>query len=205
MIKVMITDDHPIVVEGMKQFINEQHDMTVVGIAINGQECKDNLKKAEPDILLLDINLPDESGLDICVWIKKNHPSVRIIGLTGFKEYSYIDEMMRRGAIGYVLKNSLPNDILDAIRSVYLGKYWLSEEVKTILISHKPGGKRFLTNREKELLKLIVEGYTNRQIADKLFLSVETINSYRKNLLLKLGVKNTASMVKLALTENLLN
>ncbi len=204
MIKVMITDDHPIVVEGMKQLIDEQPDMTVVGTAMSGSECREMLESAAPDIMLLDINLPDGSGLDICVWIRENHPQIRVIGLTGFKEYAYIDGMMRSGANGYLFKNALPDEITEAIRSVYRGENYLSEEAGTIMASRRRGGKLFLTTREKELLALIVEGYTNREIADKLFLGIETINSYRKNLLLKLGVRNTAAMVKLAFTENLL-
>lgn len=204
MIKVMIVDDHPIVVDGMRQLIEEQADMTVVGTAMSGKECSDMLAVTTPDVLLLDINLPDASGLDICAALHEQMPRLRIIALTGFKEYVYIDGMMQGGASGYLLKNALPDEIAEAVRTVYNGGEYFTEEASAMLRSHREGGNLFLTTRERELLSLVVEGYTNREIADKLFLGVETINSYRKNLLLKLGAKNTAAMVKMAITEKLI-
>jgi DNA-binding NarL/FixJ family response regulator len=203
MIRILLIDDHPIVINGIKQLINRDPDMTVVGTAMNGADTKELLKTTPADILLLDINLPDINGLDLCQYIKTHYPFLRIIALTGFKEYFYLQKMIHNGASGYLLKNALPEEITQGIRTVYNGDSYFCEEAGAVLKTHKEKGI-FLTVRETELLRLIVEGYTNRQIAEKLYLGVETINSYRKNLLIKLGVKNTAAMVKLALTERLI-
>lgn len=203
MIRIIIIDDHPVVIDGMKQLIESEPDMKVAGSAMNGTDCKALLKNTPADIILLDINLPDINGMELCEYIKQHYPVIRIIALTGFKEYFYMQRMIHNGASGYLLKNALPEEITEGIRTVYGGNEYFSEEVSSVLKSRKEKGSIFLTIRETELLSLIVEGYTNREIADKLFLGVETINSYRKNLLLKLGVKNTAAMVKLAITEKL--
>lgn len=203
MIKVAIVDDHPIVVDGMTQFIGEQPDMAVVGTAMTGSECTALLKVTSPDVVLLDIQLSDASGIDICLEITSGYPLVRVIALTGFKEYLYIKKMIDNGARGYLMKNALPQEIADAVRTVYDGGTYFTEETSAVMKMRREGGRLYLTNREKELLALIVEGYTNREISEKLFLSVTTVNSYRKTLLLKLGVKNTAAMVKLAVTERL--
>lgn len=201
MIKVYITEDHPIVVDGIVSLINATEDMRMIGSALSAQECIQNIGSLMPDILLLDINLPDKNGIDLCREIHELFSSIRIIALTGFKEYYYMQQMITSGASGYLLKNAMPDEIIDAIRSVYNGKKYFCEEVKEKLPIARE--RLFLTPREQELLQLVVEGYTNKEIAVKLFLGVETINSYRKNLLLKLGVKNTAAMVKLAIIEKL--
>lgn len=203
MIKIAIVDDHPIVTDGIRQLIEEADGMEVVGTAMCGGDCKELLKQVTPDVILLDINLPDMSGMDLCGYIHDRYPFIRVIALTGFKEYFYMQKMIRNGAGGYLLKNALPEEILEGIRCVYAGESYFSEEANAVMNARKENRKLFLTLRETELLSLIVEGYTNKEIADKLFLGVETVNSYRKNLLLKLGVKNTAAMVKLAITENL--
>ncbi|SEG17816.1 response regulator [Parabacteroides chinchillae] len=204
MIKVVIVDDHPIVADGIRQLISEEAGMDVVGTAMCGKDCKELLQNTTPDIILLDINLPDMNGMDLCAYVHNRYPFIRIIALTGFKEYFYMQKMLQNGASGYLLKNALPEEILEGIRSVYKGERYFSEEAGSVISARKEKGKLFLTIRETELLSLIVEGYTNKEIAEKLFLGVETVNSYRKNLLLKLGVKNTAAMVKLAITEKLI-
>lgn len=203
MIKIAIVDDHPIVADGIRQLIEEADGMEVAGTAMCGSDCKELLKRVIPDIILLDINLPDISGMELCGYIHDHYPFVRVIALTGFKEYFYMQKMLQNGASGYLLKNALPEEILEGIRNVYAGERYFSEEANVVMNARKENKKIFLTLRETELLSLIVEGYTNKEIADKLFLGVETINSYRKTLLLKLGVKNTAAMVKLAITNKL--
>ena len=203
MIKVIVVDDHPIVTDGIKKLIDSCPDIRTIGTALCGKDCKELLQKTTPDIILLDINLPDINGMDLCRYIRGFYPFVRIIALTGFKEYFYMQKMLQNGANGYLLKNALPEEIIEGIREIYNGNSYFSEEADNVLQAHN-NNKLFLTLRETELLKLVVEGYTNKEIASKLFLGVETINSYRKNLLLKLGVKNTAAMVKLAITEKLM-
>ena len=203
MITVMIVDDHPIVTDGIKHLIDSQSDMEVAGTATCGEECKEMLNTNVPDILLLDINLPDINGLELCKCIHEQHPEMKIIALTGFKELFYVQKMLQNGANGYLLKNALPEEITDGIRKVYQGDKYFSEEINMTFSSRKEKGKLFLTIRETELLAFIIEGYTNKEIAKKMFLGIETINSYRKNLLLKLEVKNTAAMVKKAIEQKL--
>jgi DNA-binding NarL/FixJ family response regulator len=202
MINVFITEDHPLIINSITSLINNYSDMKVAGSALTAEDCRQAIGKVSPDILMLDINLPDKNGIDLCKEIHSHYPSIKIIALTGFKEHYYMQQMISSGASGYLLKSSTPDEIINAIRSVYSGETFLSEEVKEKMTSSKDS--LYLTPREVELLRLVVEGYTNKEIASKLFLGVETVNSYRKNLLLKLGVKNTASMVKLALTEKLI-
>ncbi len=203
MINVIIVDDHPIVIDGMKQLIEAEADMTVVGSAMNGEDARELLRKTPADIILLDINLPDTNGMELCEYIRGHYPALRVIALTGFKEYFYMQKMIHNGAAGYLLKNAMPGEITEGIRTVYGGREYFSDEADAVIRQRREKGGIFLTIRETDLLSLIVEGYTNREIADKLFLGVETINSYRKNLLIKLGVKNTAAMVRLAITEKL--
>ena len=202
-IRVFIVDDHPIILDGMRQLIDDTEGITVVGCAATGRDCRKLLKEKEADVILLDINLPDASGLDLCLYIQENYSNLKVLALSGFSEYFYIKKMMSNGAKGYLLKNAMPEEIIEGIVTVAKGGEYLSEEAGQVVNSGKEGRQLFLTVRETELLKLIVEGYTNREIADQLCLGVETINSYRKNLLIKLGVKNTAAMVKLAITERL--
>lgn len=203
MIKVMIVDDHPVVVDGIRQLIDHSAGMQVTVIAMCAADCKAALFRQTPDVILMDINLPDMNGMDLCQYVHERYPFVRIIALTGFKEYFYMQKMLHNGASGYLLKNALPEEIIEGIESVYKGDQYFSEEASAVIHTRKDKGKLFLTIREAELLSLVVEGYTNKEIADKLCLGIETVNSYRKNLLLKLGVKNTAAMVKLAIMEKL--
>jgi len=205
MIRVIIVDDHPIVIDGIKHLINNQPDMEVVGTAACGEECKKLLLTDVPDILLLDINIPDINGMELCKYIHEQYPLVKIIALSSFKEFFYVQKMLQNGAEGYLLKNSLPEEITDGIRRVYQGDKFFSEEINLAFSNRKEKGKLFLTIRETELLTFIIEGYTNKEIAEKMFLGNETVNSYRKNLLLKLGVKNTAAMVKLAIEQKLIS
>lgn len=201
MIKVFIVEDHPIVVDGIVQLLASYPDIEVVGTALSGKDFKELVKQSLPHIILMDINLPDTSGIELCKYVCENYSFVKVIALTGFNESVYVQKMRLEGAKGYVLKNALPEEIVEAVRAVYAGGSYFCEEVSRNLKG--TNSSLFLTTRETELLKLIVEGYTNREIAGKLFLGVETINSYRKNLLLKLGVKNTASLVRYAITEKL--
>jgi DNA-binding NarL/FixJ family response regulator len=204
MIKVMIVDDHPIVTNGIRHLIDAQSDMRVAGTATCGEECKKMLCDDLPDVLLLDINLPDINGMELCKFVHEKYPLLKIIALTSFREFFYVRKMLHNGAKGYILKNAMPDEITEGIRSVHRGEEFLSEEINTAFSVGKEKGKFFLTIRETELLAFIIDGYTNKEIADKMFLGVETVNSYRKNLLLKLGVKNTAAMVKLAIEQKLI-
>ena len=161
------------------------------------------LKQQQPDVILMDINLPDKSGIDLCREVKEKYPFVFIIGLSTFNQQSFIQKMMENGASGYVLKNATQEELLSAIETVSKGKIFMSNEASQVLRNH--GNTNIvLTRREKEVLELIAEGMTNNEIAAKLFISSTTVDTHRKNLLSKLEAKNTASLVRIAAQKNLI-
>lgn len=201
-IKLLIVDDHQILVDGLKNLFENSGNIAVVGVAHCGRECRNILKTAVPDVILLDINLPDANGIDLCKEIKTTYPEVKIVALSSFNEYAIVRRMLENKADGYVVKNAMPEEILLSVETVFEGKCFVCEEID-MLLRKRSINPVWLTPREKELLRLIVEGFTNQEIANKMFLGVETINSYRKNLLIKLGAKNTAVLVRMAVEEKL--
>jgi len=203
MIKVAIVDDHPLLIEGLKKLIEGSGEAVITGSAVNGKDCMRMLAAEKPDVLLLDINLPDISGIDLCRDIHGKWPEVKTVALTSYSEYTSVRKMLDNGARGYLLKNAMPEEIIQGIISVSQGDIFLCHEID-LFMKRQSDRHIYLTPRETNLLKLIVEGYTNPEIAEKLFLGVETINSYRKNLLFKLNARNTAVMVKIALEEKLI-
>jgi len=156
-------------------------------------------------VVLLDINLPDMDGIAVCKIIKQQNPGVRVIGLTTYGQVSFISEMLRQGADGYLFKNTTLDEIIKAIENVFAGDQYLSEEVSKRLISKATGQKtnsRFipkLTRREKEVLDLIAQENTNQEIAEKLFITISTVETHRMNLCAKLNARNTAGLIKNAI------
>jgi DNA-binding NarL/FixJ family response regulator len=203
MINILIVDDHPIVAEGIRKLIQDSQAANVLGVAGTGKACLDFLRWEKPDIILLDINLPDISGIELCKTIKEKYSSSKILALTTFNERSCIVNMMKNGADGYVLKNSETEEIIEAITEVYKGKKYLCDNAATVMKSGS-ANDLLLTNREKEVLKLIADGFTNQEIAEKLFISPLTVDSHRKNLITKMEARNTASLIKIALDKGLL-
>lgn len=195
MINVVIVDDHRLTAEGIASAINSTETARVTGIACSGKECRDNLVFWRPDIILLDISLPDMKGTDFCESLLKENPCLKIIGVSSHNAFSVIKHMLDSGASGYVLKNESTDVVIQAIETVLAGGFFISDETKAIL--NRPAHQQIhLTQREKEILWYITEGMTNAEIAEKIFLSPETIKSYRKNLLFKMDAKNTAILVK---------
>lgn len=201
-IKLLITDDHRILADGLKKLFDNSETVSVIGTAYSGKECSSFLLKETPDVILLDINLPDASGIDLCKEIKTKYPEVKIVALTSYNEYAVVRQMLENGANGYVIKNAMPEEILMSVEVVMENEQFLCDEID-MLMKKRSQNQIWLTPREKELLKNIVDGNTNIEIADKMCLGVETINSYRKNLLLKLNAKNTAVLVRMAIEEKL--
>lgn len=196
-ISVFIVDDHYMVIEGIRSLLQNEKGIEWTGHAMTAASCLAFLKKQQPDVILMDINLPDKSGIDLCKEVKEKYPSVFIVGLSTFNQQSFIQKMMDNGASGYVLKNATQEEITEAIGTVIKGKTYLSEEASHTLRKDE-ASNIVLTRREKEVLGLIAEGMTNIEIAQKLFISVTTVDTHRKNLLAKLEAKNTASLVRIA-------
>lgn len=174
-----------------------------MGHAMNAASCLAFLQKQQPDVILMDINLPDKSGIDLCKEVKEQYPSVFIVGLSTFNQQSFIQKMIDNGASGYVLKNATQEELTDAIDTVVKGKLYLSEEA-SLTLRKEEATTIVLTRREKEVLELIANGMTNAEIAKKLFISVTTVDTHRKNLLAKLEAKNTASLVRMATQRQLI-
>lgn len=208
-ISIAIADDHPLVLNGLKTVLNQfGNRFQLVWQAVNGKEVLQNLEDYSlPDVLLLDIQMPEKDGMETCKIIHQKYPAVRIIALTNFEDVFYVKNMMKNGAQGYLLKTADIEVLLTAIETVYEGEEFFDEAIKSKLIQDSLFGKRrsgltpLLTRREKEVLKFIIDEFTNPQIAEKLFLSLRTVEKHRTSLLQKLGVKNTAGLVKEAITK----
>lgn len=203
MTRVFIVDDHPMVIEGIRSMLVQLPDIEIAGHAMNAASCLGFFVKNSTDVVLLDINLPDQSGIEVCKELIRRRPVLKIIALTNFDQLTYLQSMKDAGAHGYLLKNSSLDEIEKAIQAVVAGgEYWLGRD--SVRESIKEHNQPLLTRREIEVLKLIAEGLTNQEIADKLFVSASTVDSHRKNLISKLQVKNTAALVRTALENKII-
>lgn len=198
-IKLFITDDHYMIVEGIRSLLQNEKNIEWLGHAMTGASCLAFLKEQQPDVLLLDVNLPDSSGIDLCREIKTNYPNIQIIALSSFNQQSFIQKMLEHDASGYVLKNASREELIKAITAVMEGDLFLSREAALAMDQRTPAPKiPVLTRREKEVLLWIAHGLTNVEIADKLYISSTTVDTHRKNLLTKFEAKNTAALVHMA-------
>ncbi|MCI4668138.1 MAG: response regulator transcription factor [Bacteroidia bacterium] len=206
MINVLIADDQPIYRDGLRFSLDGQEDIHIAGEVGNGQQVLDFLQKESPDILLLDINMPVMDGLETLKHLQENHSEVRVIMLTIYDESKLIMRLLEEGVDGYILKESDSREILEAIRTVSKGgTYYGFEVMKKVagMLKGKFGArpKSNLTTREVEIVKLIVQEYSAKEIADKLFISGETVHTHRKNIREKLGVRNSAGIVREAIRQ----
>lgn len=205
-IKVFIVDDHYMVIEGIHSLLQNEKKIEWVGHATNAASCLSFLEHQEtPDVILMDINLPDKSGIDLCREVKEKYPSTFILGLSTFNQQSFIEKMMSSGASGYLLKNATQEELLEGIQAVVNGKQFLSfDAVLALRKVETSENVPLITRREKEVLGLIADGMTNNEIAQKLFISVATVDTHRKNLLAKFESKNIASLIKMAMQLQLI-
>ncbi|MDR6784943.1 DNA-binding NarL/FixJ family response regulator [Pedobacter africanus] len=191
---IFVVDDHYMVIEGIRSLLQNEKTLDWMGHATNAESCLSFLKLHQPDVILMDVNLPDKSGIDLCKEVKQLYPAIAILGLSTFNQQAVIKNMIDNGASGYVLKNATKEELLEAINSALKGKIYYSFEVLNSLRKPEPN-QLLITRREKEVLLLIAEGLTNAAIAEKLFISIPTVNTHRKSLLEKFDVKNTAMLI----------
>ncbi len=196
--KIFIVDDHYMIIEGIRSLLQNEVGLEWMGHAMNSASCLAFLEKQRPDVLFMDVNLPDQSGIDLCSLVKKAYPKIRIVGLSSFNQFSFIEKMLQNGAAGYVLKNATKEELLEAIDTVMDGRTYISAAVENTIYTNKNIKTPLITRREKEVLLLIAEGLTNGEIADALFVSITTVDTHRKNLLAKFEVKNTAALIRMA-------
>lgn len=205
--RIVIVDDHPLIVQGLGALLAEEPHLEVLCSFTQGHDLLSFLKSAAADVVILDISLPDTNGIDLCKEIKLLAPQIRVIALTNHNERSMIMQMLQNGANGYLLKNASSAELIEAISSVLKGQIAFSKSIQEIIaqpgIQHMPLPK--LTRREQEVLKLIAQGGTSVEIADKLYVSPLTIETHRRNLLQKFKVRNVAELIKHAFQQGILD
>lgn len=206
----MIADDHQMVIRGLCDMLYNVPHVEVIGSYTNGKDLLAALKGNVPDVLILDIQMPEISGDEVAPIIEEQYPSTRILVLTNSDQTFHTHNMIQKGALGYLLKNTDPDTLIEAIETVnanqqFIDPYMKQKLLDEVLSNRKVAGEiPSLSRREQEILQLIALEYTSQEIADKLFLSQRTVNNYRLNLLYKLDVKNTAGLVRKALSLGLI-
>lgn len=210
-IKVLIADDHKIFRDGIRSILEKEKDLEVVDEAANGMEVLEKLESSKVDVIIMDIDIGKPTGIEVTGIVVEKYPDIKVLILSMIGLHDFVIQALETGATGYILKNTGKDEVITAIRSVAKGDSYFSKEVSSILVEqlHKPRSikKRSegipLTAREIEVLQLIAQEFSNPEIAKKLFISIRTVDTHRRNLLEKLGLKNTAGLVKYAITKGL--
>jgi len=209
-IKILIADDHGVVAEGLKHLIEAQSEFQVIAIVPDGREAVRVAKETAPDVVLMDLSMPELNGADATRAILERDPKCRVIVLSMYAEREYVRRALKAGAAGYVVKRSAAKEVVEAIRAVHAGQRYLSPRVADVVIDDYAGdGKgdllERLSAREREVLQLLAEGKTGAQIAEKLSLSQKTVETYRARLVEKLGIRDVAGLVKFAIQRGLVS
>ncbi len=210
--RIIIADDHPLVRLGLKEVINKDPDLMVVAEARDGQELMAILSKKKCDLIVLDIAMPALDGLSAMRLIHEEFPRTKILMLSMLKDYSHFKEAMTRGALGYMVKDDAPDLLVSAVKTILRGKKYVSPSVTTLLVDRQlhslddgeTPSLEILTRREKQIFLMIAKAMPNKTIAAKLKISIRTVEHHRANLTNKLGLKDTASLVKYALAKGLI-
>lgn len=211
-IRILLADDHTILREGIRSLIEGERDMVVVGEAADGHAAIRLAGQTQPDIVLMDIAMPLLNGLDATRQIKKNNSNVKILILTMHENEEYIRQILAAGAMGYILKDAAARELLGAIRSVNKGEMVLSPAITRLVVAdylrwgdlQPEDDESGLSPREREVLQLIAEGYTNRQIAEILSISIKTVQTHRLNLMRKLDLHDRGDLIKYAIQKNII-
>jgi len=209
-INIAIADDHPLVLNGLRHVLQHNGEMNVISTYMDGEDLLKGLEASVPDILLLDIQMPGKQGDELAKIISRQYPQVKIIALTNLENVYFVKSMFQAGVSGYVLKTAQEDILLDAIKTVHSGAQFLEPKLRemvmqhTLSVGHKASETPLLTQREQEVLQLIAANHTSREIAEMLFLSKRTIDHHRNSILMKLDVKNTAGLIKKAITLGLI-
>ena len=208
---LLIADDHQLITDGLTKILEEQETIGVIHTANNGREAVDKALAENIDCVIMDINMPVLNGLEATKLIKHEKPYVKVIVVSMLSDATIVSKMLKAGADAFVNKDTGKTELLKALNKVMQGEKYISPDISTNLFTHLTDrnvstteAEKHLTAREVEIIRLIADGFTNLEIADKLFLSVVTIDTHRKNMLAKLKVKNTASLVKYAADHKLL-
>lgn len=214
MIRLLLTDDHTVVTEGLKLLLRDVEDVQVVAEARNGDQALEQLSKTKIDVAMMDIEMPVMDGIKCTTLISERYPDVKVIAISMYADYPHLQSMIKAGAKGYLLKNCGKEELETCIRKVHSGGTFFSDDLTEVLLAgmqgkliKKENSSQFLpslSRREKEILKLIVGEATTGEIAEKLFISIGTVETHRHNMMNKLGVRNTAGLVRVAITHDLI-
>lgn len=206
-IKILLADDHTIVRQGLKLILSAHPDMKIAGEAANGREAVDLAQKLKPDVVLMDVAMPELGGIEATRRMLQANPHIRVLVLSMHKEAVYVREILKAGARGYILKDAIDTELLNAVRSVARGDGYISPAVSGALLSdfrqNVTDPADLLSNREREVLRLIAEGKTNKEIASHLNLSVYTVDSHRGKIMEKLNLHSTGELVRFAIKHGL--
>jgi DNA-binding NarL/FixJ family response regulator len=212
-IRVLVADDHAIVREGVRMILAKEPDIEVVGEAGDGQEALDLVERLRPQVVIMDISMPGVGGIEATQRLKATHPQVQVLALTMHEDESYVFQLLRAGAAGYVLKRAAAQDLVQAVRAAARGEAFLYPSVARRVVEDylkrvEAGEERErydgLTAREKEILTLIAQGLSNQQIAEKLFISIKTVQTHRAHILEKLGLHDRTELVRYAIRKGLI-
>ena len=213
-IRVLVVDDHTIVRDGICALLALTGDMEVVGEAANGSEALNKVRELEPDVVLMDISMPIMDGLEATRRIRRDFPRTKVLVLTQYDDKEYVFPIVEAGAAGFISKTAASSELVSGIRSIYQGDSYLSPSVTRLFVEdhqHEVGGQAShdsyeqLTDRERDVLKLVAEGYTTREIADILVVSSKTVEGHKTHLMAKLGIRNRIGLVKYALRRGIIN
>jgi len=209
-IRIVIADDHGVVAEGLKHLVEAQSDMEVLSLAVDGREAVRQARDLQPDVVLMDLSMPELNGADATRAILERDPKCRVIVLSMYSEREYVRRALKAGAAGYVVKRSAAKEVVDAIRAVHAGQRYLSPKVADVVIDDYAGDGAEdllskLSQREREVLQLLAEGRTGAQIAERLSLSQKTVETYRARLVEKLGIRDVAGLVRFAIQRGIVS
>lgn len=211
-IRILLADDHAILRDGIRALLQDEPDMLVIGEAEDGHTTLRLIAELEPDVVVLDISMPMLNGLDAARQIKRDHPRTRVLILTMHENEEYVRQVLASGAMGYILKDAAAHELIDAIRAVHRGEAVLSPAITRLVIEDYLRWGDLQTNhqendlspREREILQLIAEGYTNKQIAEILFISIKTVQTHRTNLMSKLDLHDRGELIKYAIQKKII-
>lgn len=214
--KILIVDDHEVVRDGLRNILTSLDNISIAGEAGNGEDAVKMYSSLKPDLVIMDISMPGMNGIEATRVIKEKDPDARILILTMHDNQEYLNQIIRSGAKGFILKNTDQEELLDAVKTVASGDNFFSKDISKLIIDNyirtaketekNDGYKEVpLTKREIEILKLIASGYSNQEIANILYISYNTVDTHRKNIMHKLSIKNTAGLVRYAIEKGLIS